>query len=96
MNKRVHRVGSITFGLTLIVTGILYIASLVFGVIRPETVMRFWPTVLIALGLEVLVSAAGHRDFVYDKAAIVLTCTMLLFSMILGCISAALSGGACR
>ena len=90
MNKRVHRIGSITFGLTLIVTGILYIASLFFGVIRPETVMRFWPAVLIALGLEVLVSA------VYDTAAIVLTCTMLLFSMILGCISAALSGGACR
>ena len=58
MSKHIHRVGSLTFGLTLIVTGALYIASLYFDVIRPETVMQLWPAVLIALGLEILASLA--------------------------------------
>ncbi len=89
MSKHIHRVGSLTFGLTLIVTGALYIASLYFDVIRPETVMQLWPAVLIALGLEILASLARDAEFVYDKAAIAMTGAVLLFSMILGCVNMA-------
>ncbi len=92
---RVRRVGSITFGLTLIVMGILFLANLFFPEFNYLMIYRFWPIILILLGIEVLFSTK-ERNFrvidengkiveqnqvVYDVPAILLMIILTVFFM---------------
>ena len=95
---RIHRVGSVTFGLLLVLTGILFLARLFFPGLDYEVIFHFWPFILISLGIEVLFGCTRKnfeiRDekgqlveqnrIVYDVAAIVLTMVLTGFSMIMG------------
>lgn len=97
---RIRRVGSVTFGVVLVATGILFLADLFFPTMDFYIVYRFWPAILILLGLEVL---AGSRQktyeilnkegkieeqskVVYDVAAILLMIVLIGFSMCMGMI----------
>lgn len=92
---RVRRVGSVTFGLVLIVTGSLLLIHLFVPAFPYLLIFRFWPLILILLGLEVL---AGSRQksyevldregnvveqskIVYDTAAILLMIVLTGFAM---------------
>lgn len=92
---QIRRVGSVTFGGVLITIGILFLAHLFFPTFNYYLVYRFWPVILILLGLEVL---AGSRQksyeiidsegkiveqskMVYDVPAILLMITLTGFSM---------------
>lgn len=92
---QIRRVGSVTFGTVLIATGILFLFHLFFPAFNYYLIYRFWPVILILLGLEVL---AGSRQksyeitdsegkiveqskIVYDVPAILLMITLTGFSM---------------
>ncbi|MGN0483102.1 MAG: hypothetical protein ACI4HI_06090 [Lachnospiraceae bacterium] len=80
--KRVHHVGSITFGLTLILCGIIYLVHVFIPAVEVLQVIRFWPCILILLGMEVLAANAQEKvEFVYDKTAIFLTALVILFAI---------------
>lgn len=91
----VRRIGSITFGVVLIMIGVLFLIHLFFPAFNYFLIYRFWPVILISLGLEVL---AGSRQkcyevidsrgnvveqskMIYDVPAILLMITLTGFSM---------------
>ena len=104
---RVHRVGSVTFGILLVLTGILFLARAFFPKLNYEIIFHFWPMILISLGVEVLLGSTRKnfeiRDekgeileqnkIVYDVAAIILTMVLTGFSMIMGLIDYAYWNG---
>lgn len=104
---RIHRVGSVTFGIVLIVTGVLFLIHLFLPGIEYEMAFRFWPLILISLGIEVLVGSrqknyelrgengqlVEQSKVVYDVPAIILTMLLTGFSMVMGMIDWALTYG---
>ena len=82
----IHRVGTITAGITLVLTGVLFLVRLFFPFFDPYEVIRFWPVLLIMLGIEVLLASSGktcrvmneeggmeeQQKMVYDFPAILL------------------------
>jgi len=97
---RIHRVGSVTFGVVLVVTGVLFLLQVFFPRMDYEVIFHFWPLILISLGVEVLFGSRQKafeiRDeegkiveqdrVVYDVAAIILTMVLTLFAMAMGMI----------
>ncbi len=91
----VRRVGSVTFGLTLVATGILFLANLFYPAFDYLTIYRFWPMILIVLGIEVLMGSrqknvevldeegkvVEQSKVVYDVPAIVLMIVLTIFAM---------------
>lgn len=79
--KRVHRVGSITSGLTMVGFGILFIIKNITDAISYTTICRLWPAILILLGAEILAYNVKDRKFVYDKGAVFLLIVLMFFAM---------------
>lgn len=86
-NLRIRRVGSVTFGLTLILFGVLFGLHTVIPSLHYEVIFQFWPVVFVFLGVEILVenhrSSAEKCRFVYDFSAILMLVVMLLFAMVM-------------
>lgn len=88
--QRIRRVGSVTFGLTLILFGVLFLVNMILPTLHYEVIFRLWPVVFIFLGIEILVE--NHRSnaekcrFVYDFPAIVMLALMLLFAMLMAAV----------
>lgn len=95
---RIRRVGSVTFGVVLIVTGILFLLRLFLPELEYIMIFRLWPVILILLGIEVLLGTR-HKTFevldgkgniteqsktVYDVAAILLTVVLTGFAICMG------------
>ena len=83
-NKKetIHRVGTITCGTVLIVTGILFLLHIIFPVISYLFIFRLWPCILILLGAEILIgNCKKDVSFVYDPGSVVLLILLLLFAM---------------
>lgn len=106
---KVRRVGSVTFGTVLIVTGILFLVHIFLPGFHYFLIYRFWPVILILLGVEVL---AGSRQktyeiidnqgnvveqskVVYDVAAILLMIALTAFAMCMGLIDWAYQAEGC-
>lgn len=97
---RIRRVGSVTFGIVLIVTGILFLVHLFLPRFEYGMIFQFWPLILIVLGIEVLLGSRQktyevrneqkqiieQSKMVYDIPAIFLTIVLTLFSMLMGMI----------
>lgn len=87
---RVRRVGSVTFGLTLILFGILFLLHMALPSLDYEVIFHFWPVVFILLGVEILVenhkSGTPGCKFVYDFPAILMLVLMLLFAMMMAAV----------
>ena len=79
--SRIHRVGTITVGLTLIAFGVLFILHTFVGIISYETIFKLWPLVFIGLGIEVLLSNISEKKFVYDKVAVFILIMMFFFAI---------------
>lgn len=85
MGSRVHRVGTVTFGLVLIVFGILFLARLFYPAMSYVMIFHLWPCILIILGIEILLANRQNGvRFVYDKTAIFLTLVLVCFAMCMG------------
>lgn len=69
---RVHRVGSITTGLSMVIFGVLFLVHLFLGTVSYDLIFSLWPLMLIGLGMELLASNFSDRKIVYDKGAVVL------------------------
>lgn len=88
--QRTRRVGSVTFGLTLILFGVLFLVNMLLPMLHYEVIFRLWPVVFIFLGIEILVE--NHRSntekcrFVYDFPAIIMLALMLLFAMLMAAV----------
>ena len=76
---RVHRVGTITTGLSMIIFGILFLLHSFGYIISYRIIFQLWPIMLIGLGMELLLINFAKRKFVYDKGALFLLIVMTLF-----------------
>lgn len=96
---RSHRVGAVTFGVVLILFGVLFLARIFLPELPYQYIFRLWPLMFIFLGIEALVG--NHRtakafsegetvNFVYDKTAIFLTVCLVFFAMVLGALDYAM------
>lgn len=89
-----RRVGSVTFGLTLILFGVLFLVHMAAPSLNYEMIFNFWPVIFILLGVEILVenhrsNAAGYK-FVYDFPAILMLGLMLFFAMMMAVVEYAI------
>jgi hypothetical protein len=82
---RIHRVGTITTGCTLIAAGVLFVIHTFLNIISYEMIFRLWPIILIGLGLEVLAANFSKERIVYDKAGVVLLFLVMFFAMGMAC-----------
>lgn len=90
MSTKVHKVGTMTLGITMIAVGLAYLGHLFFPILSYMMIIRAWPLVFILLGLEILLSnmrAKEDTTFVYDKVAIFLTMILVCFAMCMGVLS---------
>lgn len=87
---QVRRVGSVTFGITLICYGILFLIRIFVPALPYHFIFQCWPVVFILLGIEILVENHKCRTeaqkIIYDFAAIFMMAAMLLFAMIMAVI----------
>lgn len=83
----VRRIGSVTFGITLLCYGILFLVHTFVPTLKYQYIFRCWPVIFILLGCEILVenhkSKTEECKIVYDFAAIIMLAVMLLFAMIM-------------
>ena len=94
----IHRVGTITAGTALVFTGAAFLLRIFLPALDIFELIRFWPVLLILLGIEVL-SAGSRKTYqvmdeegrieeqqkmVYDFPAILLMITVACFSMCMG------------
>lgn len=81
---RTHRVGSITFGVLLILFGSLFLAQAFIPALEYLMILRLWPCVFILLGVEVLVSSRREgTTYTYDGMAIFLTMLLTVFAFVM-------------
>ena len=78
---RIHRVGSITTGISMVVFGILCIMQHFVNVLDYSVILSLWPLIVIGMGVEILLSSSSNRQFVYDKASVFLLFVMSGFAM---------------
>lgn len=78
---RVHRLGSITTGATLVVGGVLFLLCSVFNIMTYEMVFSYWPVILVGLGIEILFFNAKGGNVKYDKGAVFMLLLMTVLSM---------------
>ncbi len=82
-----RRVGTLTLGIVLITLGILYLLINFLQLSIDITMIKFWPLVLVSLGLEVLIynHYAGKENFSikFDGISLLLIIIVLGFSSVL-------------
>lgn len=81
--ERVHRVGSITAGVSMIVYGVLFVLHELTIIEDISYILKLWPLVLVGLGVEMLWSNVDNRKMIYDKGAVFLLIVMAGFSMMM-------------
>lgn len=91
-NETIHRVGTITLGLSLILFGILFLLHLFFPSLNYQTIFHIWPCIFILLGIEVLLGCK-KKQFVLDKGAVFLLIVLALFAMFMGVMDIAIEEG---
>lgn len=95
---RIRRVGSVTFGIVLIVTGALGLVQILLPHMDYRFILHLWPLILVLLGIEVLIASrqknveildesgkpVEQNKVVYDVPAILLTMVLTGFSLCMG------------
>ena len=78
-----RRIGTFTLGTMLVVYGILFVVNIFTDKLSYGMIFRFWPILLIMLGIEILVGLYSKEKakFIYDKGAIVLLILVAFFAM---------------
>lgn len=78
--KRVRRVGTLTMGIALIVTGLLIVATLLFPYLDLTLLFNLCPLLLVILGVEVIVAAMkGEENLKYDFLSMIV-CFLVICS----------------
>lgn len=81
--KRVHRVGSVTMGLSLIIIGLTTVIYLFFPEIDYRFLAKFSPLILVGIGVEVLLANAQSDTicFKYDLFSGIVCFLLITFSL---------------
>lgn len=94
---RIRRVGSVTFGITLVCYGILFLLHIFMPMLKYNMIFKCWPVIFILLGGEILIEnyrcKTKEWKMVYDFAAILMLGAMLLFAMVMAVIDYAMAYG---
>lgn len=80
---RIHRVGTLTFGILLVTFGLLFLLRIFIPDLSYEFIMKLWPIVFILLGVEILVANIKQSEtkLIYDKTAFFLIIMLSFFAM---------------
>lgn len=84
---KTRRVGAITCGIILIITGILCLIHIFYPPLSYEYILKGWPVILISLGGEMLAAnLAGNEDvkIKYDTGAVILMFILVIFAVCMG------------
>lgn len=86
---KIRRVGAITCGSILIIFGILFLVHMFYPALSFTFIMKLWPVILIALGLEMVIANMKHKAdtetvLKYDKGAIFITFLLTCFALGMG------------
>lgn len=96
-NCQVRRVGSVTFGITLLCYGVLFLLRIFVPMLQYHIIFQCWPVVFILLGIEILVEnrrcRTQEQKIIYDFPAIFMLAAMLFFAMIMAVIDYAVQWG---
>ena len=77
-----HRVGTITFGISMIAFGAMFLIHMFVPAVSYRFILSTWPCIFIMLGVEILLGSRRKKvRFTYDAAGIVLTGVMIIFAM---------------
>lgn len=83
--KKERRVGTLTFGIVLVIAGILLCFSIFTGIVELRAIVRFWPVVFIILGAEILIySFKKDVQIKYDVWGILLTMFIVFSASLVG------------
>ena len=83
--KRIHRIGTITCGVSFIIFGILFLLHTFVPYLNFWNIFRLWPCIFIILGIEILVgNCKNNTDCVYDKGAVFMVVVLMIFAMTMG------------
>ena len=72
MPRPCRRVGTFTFGLVLVVSGLAMLVSMFFPDLKFTWLLQLSPLALISLGVETLLAARGGGRVKYDWVGMVL------------------------
>lgn len=81
--NHIHKVGTITLGLSLIIFGCIFLLHMFFPVLNYELIFHIWPIIFILLGLEVLLSSK-NTEFILDRSAVFLMIVLTCFACAMG------------
>ena len=72
-----RRVGTFTFGLTLVAAGCAMLASMYWPGFDLQWMLQLSPLLLICLGIETLLAAKGNQRIKYDWVGMLLCCLIV-------------------
>lgn len=79
-----RRVGTLTFGILLIVLGVLYLLMNCYNLPLWKSLLDFWPVIFISLGIEVLVlnyiALKKNISLRFDFISLILIIIMFFFT----------------
>ncbi len=80
---KIHRVGTLTFGILLITFGILFFLHAFIPDLSYMFIFKFWPIIFILLGIEILLANIKQTEdkLIYDKTAFFLIIILSFFAM---------------
>ena len=76
---RPRRVGTISLGISLVGFVIVFLLRIFWSAFPVVEAIRFWPVLLIILGTEILLAGIGKKEFVIDKASVILLFISIVF-----------------
>ena len=78
-----RRVGTFTFGISLILFGVLFLIKTIFKSFNYAFIFHMWPIMLIMLGGEIIYYTLRFNDkhFKYDIGGMFMICFLILFAM---------------
>lgn len=80
---RVRRVGTFTFGISLIGMGLFFLINIFLPSVGYTLLFKLWPFIFISLGFEVLLASVRGADskLIYDKTAMILVFIVTMFGL---------------
>lgn len=79
----VRRVGTFTFGLVLVVSGVIMLVSMFVPSLDVTLAFRLSPVMLVSLGLETLLAARRGGRVRYDWVGMILCCAIVCTALVL-------------
>ena len=78
-----RRVGTFTFGMVLVVSGLAMLVSMFFPQLEFTWLLQLSPLALISLGVETLLAARGSERVKYDWVGLLLCFLIVCASLVL-------------